>query len=55
MLKSHSDPQTTPETAGIIARGYHGTDADYDRAIDELIKLGWTHEDANYAIMSAGW
>jgi hypothetical protein len=39
----------------IAQRGYHGTDSDYDRAHAELIRLGFTAVDAEYAILSAGW
>lgn len=45
----------TPEIQIIAERGFHGTDADYDRAHAELMKRGYTADDAEYAILSAGW
>ena len=48
-------PDYTPEAQAIAERGLHGTESDYDRAHAELVSMGLTDEEAQYAIMSAGW
>jgi len=48
-------PEVPEEIGEIVVRAYYGTEADYDRAYEELVKLGFTGDAANYVIMSSCW
>jgi hypothetical protein len=55
MRDEQPEPEWTGEMQEIAERGFHGTQADFDAALERLVAFGHKEEDADSTIMSINW